>query len=244
MLKFVNSGLSQSEVRRAQIQDANVTVAVSAWQVLLPLVAGAGALAMLAELAWGIIAFVIVSVLGGMLTIGASVQLFNGMKHMNNADQNVRVIRAGLLRRVRVGDLVAGDVVVLASGAIVPVDVLIEDRLVSAGTKTHEQVTAVVQATGANRLQAQQLATAGRSMTLHDVFEIVRLTVIKACQVVELPRFARLVQRFAVRMQLIASAVILNVRALVGMMTQLLSRRRMINFVYNQGPVSWSTLQH
>lgn len=244
MLKFVNSGLSQTEVRRLRAMRSTEPMVTRAWNVLLPLVATVLAAGVLAELVLGIYAIVVVSILGGMLVAWAMLRLRAAVAVVNDQHERVQVVREGLIRRVSVADLVAGDALVLGSGAIAPVDVRVNQHVIGAGETVTDDVVAIVVAVGTDRKLAQEMNVTSKAFTIEDLLDVVRaLAAIRPAGVI-LPRIQYFADAALTSAARVLIATMMKVSKLAGTMAHMVSRERAIAFRHNQGPVSWLQTQY
>ncbi len=243
MLKFVNSGLTQTEVRRARLEQTATPLVAHAWKVLLPVVLLTSGVSVLAGLVWGIIAFVGMMLVGGFFAYMIGRQVFLLAKKLDNGAEQATVVRSGLTRTVTVDELVPGDTVVLRAGRMAPVDVQVDGEVILAGAQMNTDVTAAVVAIGNDRVLARNLTTDAHAMTIRDVFVLGRVAFIVRLAKMTMPRifWRGMLEETAIRSRFVM--LILRVRALVNGVARQQSTRRQIAFLSNQGTVSWSPVR-
>lgn len=245
MLKFVNSGLSQTEVRRAHAQRNGELTVVHVWRVLAVAIACGVSIAVLTELFLGMIAAVVMSIALGVLTVAVAQRIATEMKVIRNDAVPVQVIRAGLVRQITAGEVVVRDVVVLHAGEIVPVDVAANGKVLLTGSVARQNVSGVAVAVGSERTVAQQLTVQGHTLTLEDVQAVLRALVAAFSPLMILPRIVFGGMRLgAGRLHHLVQHVLAALNAGPIASKHVDSRRLAVAFVQNQGTIATSPVRH
>ncbi|WP_155285893.1 hypothetical protein [Lacticaseibacillus zhaodongensis] len=253
MLKFTNSGLSRYKVSQSRVQAADQTAHIRILSFAVPVILGFVGLEM--ELLR--VSYVLAALLGVVLIVGYALiarELKSLRALIANGQQSVTVVRAGMLKILRVSDLVVGDSIVVKAGAVLPVDVDFVNPVTvvawgkensacsaNAGMRVLSDEIATVRAIACDRQIVKDVCVQGNVFSLKELLTMVLVAALAHAKAglvtltVALQRLENGVVRSTARQ---ASDILARCTARQINDGWLRIRSREIAFRYNQGPVS------
>lgn len=255
MLMIQNSGLGYTEAARQRQTSVGSQHRLPIGKLVLPFLAASLGLSLLVLGVSRILAIVVL-IAGLLLSAFVAQQLRAAWHLLADDDAQATVVRGGLARVVRVGDLVPGDSLVLTAGMIVPVDAqgtaseakgLVahlnhKDDQLLAGCHVQSDMVVTVTATGNQRLLARMLNGQAQPVQYR---QLLRLFIWRLLTLVAqvLPH-RQLPGRVITQPSVSHHAVLALMSRVRGALAQALAAHRLrlttaeLTFRYNQGPVS------
>lgn len=255
MLMITQSGLGYTEAARQRYDASYPATRLPMGKMMLRVaVTGIGLSLMTGAL----------SLRAGMLVLVMSLIVVMGLLHQlrqlnrtyANASEMVTVIRSGLMRRVRVADLVAGDSLVVTSGMVLPVDAAGPDDVVTgmlarlavrpdqliAGTRVCTDAIVTVTATGNQRLLIRLLDGKATRIQMRQLWRVLGWMMV-ATLAQAMPRHVLPNGLMTWTVAVHADVIVLmqRVRQILADMfatARLRLTNAEITYRYNQGPVS------
>ena len=251
MLMFPNSGLSNVQAARMRMAHAEAPVQFHMLKFILPIGACGAGSAIIGSLFSPVLAAILVLIAAALIT-NVLLMARRVSKLIADGNQQVTVVRSGLLRVVNVEQVVIGDLLVLEAGTLVPVDgrestiqvkesrflnaLGIQSGAIYAGMRVASRGTMQVTAVGAQRRLIRAL-TDGQPLTLSQLLFILLAGVRQL--LLDVRPVVRVLLDLLRRFEQTHTTVARRMTSAVAVGTGHLRLAQVENaFRYNQGPVS------